>query len=86
MLPSVSLDKGRPKGQPHIPQIFSAPETIAGELASGVAQFLTGFAAGGRMLKGVKTATTAGKIGMGMAKGAISDFPFSTGRKNACPI
>ena len=48
MLPSVSLDKGRPKGKPHIPQLFSAPETIAGELASGVAQFLTGFAAGGR--------------------------------------
>ena len=81
LVPSVSWDKGKPKGEIQIPQPFNKPETTTGELTSGVSQFLTGFFAGGRALKGIEAATTAGKIALGMAKGAISDFAFFDGQE-----
>jgi hypothetical protein len=79
--PFISLDKGKPKGAPQLPQPFNAPDTPTGKLASGVAQFLTGFGVGGKALQGVKAATTAGKLIKGAAQGAIADFAFFDGQE-----
>ena len=78
----MSLDKGAPKGNLlQAEQPFSKPETITGELASGVSQFLSGFAAGGSALRGVSAATTVGKILKGAAQGAFADFAFFDGQE-----
>ena len=75
----ISLDKGQPKGVPQIPQLVDAPDTVAGKLASGVSQFLTGFFVGGYALRGFKAVSAAGQIGKGMLAGGISDFAFFDG-------
>lgn len=51
-----------------------APESVTGGVVEGVAQFITGFGAAGKAMKGVKAATTAGKVGKAAAQGAATDF------------
>ena len=51
-------------------------KSVTGGLVEGVSQFTTGMLVAGRFLKGVEVATaasTAGKVGQGLAKGAIAD-------------
>jgi adenine/guanine phosphoribosyltransferase-like PRPP-binding protein len=55
--------------------------TPTGELAKALGQFITGYAVGGVGLKGVKAATTAGRIIKGAAQGAIADFAFFDGQE-----
>jgi hypothetical protein len=72
------------KGQavpPQIPQIFNAPDTATGEIVSNIAQFITGFAAGGQALKGIKAAGVGARIVKGALQGAISDFAFFDGQE-----
>ena len=57
-----------------LPDFERDPDTIAGEVTKGVAQFLTGWFTGGRVLKGVKAVTGAGKVAKATGKGAIADF------------
>lgn len=59
-----------------LPQVFDSPDTPTGHMASKVAEFLTGFAAGGPAVKGLKAASAAGKFTTSMIRGAISDFAF----------
>lgn len=48
--------------------------SVTGGLVKGAAQFATGFAAGGALLKGWRAAAGAGAVAKGMAQGALSDF------------
>ena len=50
------------------------PDTIAGSLTKGVAQFLTGWFTGGRILKGAKVVSKLGTTGQTIARGAVADF------------
>ncbi len=49
-------------------------DTMAGQMTSGVTQFLAGYGFAGKALKGLKATTTAGKAGVAMTKGAVADF------------
>lgn len=49
-------------------------DTVTGNFVKTAAQFGTGWVSGGRILKGWKTATTAGNVVKAMAQGAIADF------------
>lgn len=53
---------------------IETPDTLPGQLAEGITQFATGYAAGGRVLKSVKAATPAGRVAKALAQGAIADF------------
>ncbi|MFN8993223.1 MAG: hypothetical protein ACK5X3_06105, partial [Pseudomonadota bacterium] len=57
------------------------PETVTGRAIEGVSQFLTGFAGGGRILRGWRTATRAGQIGKAMVQGALADFAAFDGQE-----
>ena len=48
--------------------------TVAGSMGEGVAQFVTGFAVGGKPLKGLKTVTKSGTAIKAMVQGAVTDF------------
>lgn len=48
-------------------------ESISGGLVRGISQFLTGFATGGKLLKGVKPVTKVGKVAKTMIQGAFAD-------------
>lgn len=52
---------------------FDAPESVTGGIVEGAAQFLTGFAAAGKLLK-LAPATKAGQVAAAAAKGAVADF------------
>lgn len=60
-------------GIPKIPNL-DAPDSTTGKMIAGVSQFLTGFFAGGKLLKAVKPVTGAGQFAKAAAQGAISDF------------
>ncbi|MCB1631045.1 MAG: hypothetical protein KDI23_04390, partial [Pseudomonadales bacterium] len=49
------------------------PDTVTGGLVEGVAQFLTGFGAASKVLKGTKIAAGLGQWGTSMAAGAMAD-------------
>jgi hypothetical protein len=57
------------------------PESVTGRVIEGVSQFATGFAGGGRVLRGWKTATKAGRIGKSMVQGALADFTAFDGNE-----
>lgn len=57
------------------------PETVTGRTIEGVSQFLTGFAGGGRILRGWRTATRAGQIGKATVQGALADFAAFDGQE-----
>jgi hypothetical protein len=57
------------------------PESVTGRVIEGVSQFATGFAGGGRVLRGWKTATKAGQIGKSMVQGALADFTAFDGNE-----
>ena len=80
LLPEVSIYRGKPE-VPQIPQPFDDPDTPTGEVTSKIAQFLTGFVSGGRVLKGAKAATTSGRIAKAAAQGGIADFAFFDGQE-----
>lgn len=52
------------------------PDTAAGGLVKSVAQFLTGYAVGGKALSGVKAAGAVAGAAKGLAQGAIADAAF----------
>lgn len=49
-------------------------DTVTGNFAKTAAQFGVGWVSGGKVLKGWKSATTAGNVVKAMAQGAIADF------------
>lgn len=55
---------------------LSEPDSALGSGISSISQFLTGFAAGGAVLKPVKAAGTVGQFAKAATQGAISDFAF----------
>jgi hypothetical protein len=57
------------------------PESVTGRVIEGISQFGAGFAGGGRVLRGWKTATKAGQIGKAMAQGALADFTAFDGNE-----
>lgn len=59
-----------------VAELIPPPETQTGKLIAGVAQFLTGFVAAGRMLKPWAAAGRAARTGKAMTQGAASDFAF----------
>jgi hypothetical protein len=59
-----------------VAELIPPPETQTGKMIAGVAQFLTGFVAAGRMLKPWAAAGRAARTGKAMAQGAVSDFAF----------
>lgn len=54
-------------------------DSVTGGLAAGIVQFLAGFAGAGKFIKAGKEASTATKIGVDAAKGAIADFTVFEG-------
>ncbi len=50
------------------------PASVTGGLIQGAAQFATGYAAGGALLKGWKAAAGTGQVVKAMAQGALADF------------
>jgi len=56
-----------------LPEIAD-PESTTGKALKGVSQFLAGFGAAGKVLKAMKPATTAGKVGKAATQGAVADF------------
>lgn len=58
------------------------PESVTGRVIEGISQFGAGFAGGGRVLRGWKTATKAGQIGKAMAQGALADFTAFDGNED----
>ncbi len=76
----VGIDKTQyntenPSTPPQIPN-FDAPETPMGEAVSAVTQFLTGFATGGKALKGIKAISTGGRVAKAALQSAVADFAF----------
>lgn len=61
-------------GYPKLPDIIKSPETVTGGLVHSVAQFLAGFAIGGKILKAAKIGIEGAPIAGAMIKGAWSDF------------
>lgn len=57
------------------------PDTVTGRGIEGISQFMTGFAGGGRLLRGWKSAARAGQIGKAMVQGAIADFAAFDGQE-----
>ncbi len=57
------------------------PETVTGRFIEGATQFGTGFLGGGRVLRGWKTATGAGRVGKALAQGALADFAAFDGNE-----
>ncbi len=55
--------------------------TATGNFIKNVGQFVTGWVAGGKILKGWKAAGTTGQIIKGMAQGAIADFSAFDGQE-----
>jgi len=55
--------------------------TVTGNFIKSVGQFMTGWVAGGKVLKGWKTAGTTANILKGMAQGAIADFTAFDGQE-----
>lgn len=75
--PEVKLgDLGEMGAEP--PQLPSpdAPETGLGKVTKSITQFLSGFLAGGRILRGVKAVSKSAQVGKAMAQGAVADFAF----------
>jgi len=62
-----------------LPEV-NKPTTVTGGLVRGISQFLAGYATGGKLLKGVRTATAGGQMALAAVKGAISDFAFFDGQ------
>lgn len=58
-----------------LPQM-AEPDTTAGSVVKGMAQFLTGFATGGRALRGVQATGRLAQAAKATAQGAISDAAF----------
>lgn len=58
-----------------VPTVEKAGGT-AGGIVRGISQFIAGFAGAGKLkaLQAIKPTTTSGKVGKGMAQGAIADF------------
>jgi hypothetical protein len=55
---------------------FNEPNTITGEITSGISQFLTGFAAGGMALKPIKAVGPLARFGKSMAQSSFADYAF----------
>jgi len=67
-------DKGLIDDKLTLPDFDKDPETVAGGITKGVAQFLTGWFSGGRLLKGAKAVTGTGQLAKSVARGSIADF------------
>lgn len=57
------------------------PESVTGRFIEGAAQFVTGFAGGGQLLRGWQTVTRGGQIGKALVQGAIGDFAAFDGQE-----
>ncbi|MEM7319019.1 MAG: hypothetical protein AAF408_08345 [Pseudomonadota bacterium] len=66
--------------QVHLPEIREA-NTVTGGMIRGVTQFLTGFAGGMRVLKGIGGATVAAQTGRAVGASGISDFAAFDGHE-----
>ena len=64
-----------------MPVVTPPVDSATGQFVQGVSQFLTGFLAGGRLLRGAKAAGATAMAVKGMAQGAISDFAFFDGQE-----
>jgi hypothetical protein len=66
------------KNQLKIPEgaIPDEAESTTGGVVRGISQFLTGFAVGGKALKGIEATGQAAKIGKAAVQGMISDAAF----------
>lgn len=64
--PAAVLDRNLPADQ--------QAHSVTGALIKGAAQFATGYAAGGAILKTWKAAAGAGTVAKSMAQGALADF------------
>ncbi len=53
---------------------IDAPTSTPGKVVKGISQFLTGFAAGGYILKPVQAVTKGGKVAKAYAQGGIGDL------------
>ena len=67
--------------QPFLPTVGSPAKSVTGAMVNGMAQFLTGFATGGHMLRGTAAAGKMGFVGTSMAKGMFSDFAAFDGHE-----
>ena len=66
-------DKGGPVELKNIIPEADDPEGIAGFMTQGIAQFITGFVTGGRIVKGIGGATKTGRAAELMLRSAIAD-------------
>lgn len=70
-------------GIPAASDVFGDPNTPAGAVSRSIAQFLTGFAIGGKALEGLGWATGGGAVTQGtrfLAQGAVADAGFFDGQ------
>ena len=66
-------DKGGPAELKNIIPEADDPEGMAGFITQGIAQFITGFVTGGRIVKGIGGATKTGRAAELMFRSAIAD-------------
>jgi hypothetical protein len=64
---------GVTKDVPTLPEV-NQPKSTTGGVIKGIAQFLTGFAAAGKAMGGLKAVGTAAKFAQGAAQGFAADF------------
>jgi len=57
-----------------LPDFNRGAETLPGQLAHGLSQFITGWVTGGRLLRGVKATGAAAVTGKAFVQGATADF------------
>ena len=71
---------------PNLPQIAPDQNTAIGNIVEGMSQFFTGFAGGGRVLKGANILQKGGKataVGRAATQGLIADFTAFDGHEES---